>query len=55
MILNMIVAGLVWNFSSRFSKKINIDPAIASSVFVTTITDVIFFIFFRIWSFIFLY
>ena len=31
----------VWNISSCIIKKMNIDPALASSVFVTTITDVI--------------
>ena len=34
----------IWNFSTRNVKKMNIDPAIASSVFVTTITDVIGFV-----------
>ena len=41
MILNMIVAGLFGILVPIFLKKINIDPALASSVFVTTITDVI--------------
>ena len=41
MILNMIVAGLFGILVPVFLKKFNIDPAIASSVFVTTITDVI--------------
>jgi magnesium transporter len=41
MILNMIVAGLFGILVPVTLKKINIDPAIASSVFVTTITDVI--------------
>ena len=41
MILNMIVAGLFGILVPITLKKINIDPAIASSVFVTTITDVI--------------
>ena len=41
----MIVAGLIWYFSSNNTlKKMNIDPAISSSVFVTTITDVIGFV-----------
>ena len=31
----------IWNISSSIFKKVNIDPALASSVFVTTITDVI--------------
>tara|TARA_B100000315_G_scaffold164243_1_gene152860 strand:+ start:1261 stop:2640 length:1380 start_codon:yes stop_codon:yes gene_type:complete len=41
MILNMIVAGLFGILVPVTLKKLNIDPAIASSVFVTTITDVI--------------
>ena len=41
MILNMIVAGLFGILVPVSLKKINIDPALASSVFVTTITDVI--------------
>jgi len=41
MILNMIVAGLFGIIIPVSLKKFNIDPAISSSVFVTTITDVI--------------
>ena len=41
MILNMIVAGLFGILIPVSLKKFNIDPAIASSVFVTTITDVV--------------
>ena len=41
MMLNMIVAGLFGILVPVSLKKFNIDPAIASSVFVTTITDVI--------------
>ncbi len=41
MVLNMIVAGLFGILVPVTLKKLNIDPAIASSVFVTTITDVI--------------
>ena len=41
MILNMIVAGLFGILVPITLKKFSIDPAIASSVFVTTITDVI--------------
>ena len=41
MILNMIVAGLFGILVPVTLKRLNIDPAIASSVFVTTITDVI--------------
>ena len=41
MILNMIVAGLFGILIPVSLKKMNIDPALSSSVFVTTITDVI--------------
>jgi len=41
MILKMIVAGLFGILVPVSLKKMNIDPALASSVFVTTITDVI--------------
>ena len=41
MVLNMIVAGLFGILVPVSLKKFNIDPAIASSVFVTTITDVV--------------
>ena len=41
MTLNMIVAGLFGILVPVSLKKLNIDPAIASSVFVTTITDII--------------
>ena len=41
MVLNMIVAGLFGILVPISLKRFNIDPAIASSVFVTTITDVI--------------
>jgi magnesium transporter len=41
MVLNMIVAGLFGILVPVSLKKINIDPALASSVFVTTITDVV--------------
>ena len=44
MVLNMIVAGLFGILVPISLKKFNIDPAIASSVFVTTITDVIGFV-----------
>ena len=44
MVLNMIVAGLFGILVPVSLKKMNIDPAIASSVFVTTITDVIGFV-----------
>ena len=46
MVLNMIVAGLFGILVPVSLKRFNVDPAIASSVFVTTITDVIGF-----WSF----
>ena len=41
MVLNLIVAGLFGILVPITLKNFNIDPAIASSVFVTTITDVI--------------
>ena len=41
MVLNMIVAGLFGILIPISLKKFEVDPAIASSVFVTTITDVI--------------
>jgi len=41
MVLNMIAAGLFGILVPVSLKKFNIDPAIASSVFVTTITDVL--------------
>ena len=41
MVLNMIVAGLFGILVPITLKKLNIDPALASSVFVTTVTDVI--------------
>jgi magnesium transporter len=41
MVLNMIVAGLFGILIPVTLKKINVDPALASSVFVTTVTDVI--------------
>ena len=41
MILNMIVAGLFGILIPVSLKRFSIDPALASSVFVTTITDVI--------------
>ena len=44
MILTMIIAGLFGILIPVTLKKMNIDPAIASSVFVTTITDVIGFV-----------
>ena len=44
MVLTMIIAGLFGILVPVTLKKMNIDPAIASSVFVTTITDVIGFV-----------
>ena len=44
MIITMIVAGLFGIVVPVTLKKLKIDPAIASSVFVTTITDVIGFV-----------
>ena len=42
--INKIVAGLFGILVPVTLKKMSIDPAIASSVFVTTITDVIGFV-----------
>ena len=44
MVLTMVVAGLFGIVVPVTLKKMNIDPAIASGVFVTTITDVIGFV-----------
>ena len=44
MVITMIVAGLFGIVVPVTLKKMKIDPAIASSVFVTTITDVIGFV-----------
>jgi len=44
MILTMIIAGLFGILIPITLKRMNIDPAISSSVFVTTITDVIGFV-----------
>ena len=44
MVLTMIVAGLFGILVPITLKKMSIDPAIASSVFVTTITDIIGFV-----------
>ena len=55
MVMNMIVAGLFGILIPVTLKKINVDPALASSVFVTTVTDVIGFLsFLGIGSLIFL-
>jgi len=40
MIINMVVAGIAGTLLPVFLKRLNIDPAVASSVFVTTCTDV---------------
>ena len=41
MVLNMIVAGLFGILVPVALQRMKIDPAVASSVFVTTITDVV--------------
>lgn len=46
MILNMVVATVAGYVVPVVLKKLNIDPALASSVFVTTFTDVLGFLFF---------
>jgi magnesium transporter len=46
MIVNMIVAGLAGTLVPLSLERMGIDPAVASSVFVTTVTDVVgFFVF----------
>jgi magnesium transporter len=40
MIINMLVAGVAGTLLPVVLKRLNIDPAVASSVFVTTCTDV---------------
>ena len=44
MVINMFIAGFFGSIVPFILKKFNIDPAIASSVFVTTATDIIGFI-----------
>lgn len=46
MILNMLIAAISGFSIPILLKKLNIDPALASSVFVTTMTDVLGFFFF---------
>ena len=46
MLLNMVVATIAGYLVPLFLKKIKVDPALASSVFVTTFTDVLGFFFF---------
>ncbi|PKM52003.1 MAG: magnesium transporter [Firmicutes bacterium HGW-Firmicutes-7] len=46
MLLNMIVATISGYFVPVILKKFHIDPALASAVFVTTVTDVLGFFFF---------
>ncbi|MDG1859024.1 MAG: magnesium transporter, partial [Emcibacteraceae bacterium] len=41
MVVNMLMAGLAGILIPVMLDKINIDPALASSIFVTTVTDVI--------------
>lgn len=41
MVINMIVAGLAGTTIPIFLERIGVDPAIASSVFLTTVTDVV--------------
>ena len=46
MIVNMVVAGIFGTFIPLILEKMRIDPAVSSSVFLTTITDVVgFFVF----------
>lgn len=46
MFLNMVIAALSGYFVPIILKKINVDPALASGVFVTTMTDILGFFFF---------
>ncbi len=46
MILNMIVATITGYLVPIVLKKFKVDPALASSIFVTTFTDVLGFFFF---------
>ena len=46
MILNMIVATITGYLVPVVLKKFKVDPALASSIFVTTFTDVLGFFFF---------
>ena len=46
MILNMMVATMAGYIVPVILKKLKIDPALASAVFVTTVTDVLGFFFF---------
>jgi magnesium transporter len=41
MIINMVVAGLAGILVPLTLDRLGIDPAVASSVFVTTVTDVV--------------
>ena len=45
MILNMVVATIAGFIVPVILKKVNVDPALASAVFVTTVTDVLGFFF----------
>ena len=46
MVVNLITAGLCGGLIPMVLKKLNVDPAVGSSVVLTTITDVVgFFIF----------
>ena len=41
MVINMMVAGVSGAILPIFFERIGIDPAVASGVFVTTVTDVV--------------
>ena len=41
MVINMIVAGLFGTLIPITLEKLGVDPAVASTVFLTTVTDVI--------------
>jgi magnesium transporter len=41
MVINMVVAGVIATLIPITLRRLDIDPAVASSVFVTTATDVV--------------
>lgn len=47
MVLNLVVAGLVGTLIPLGLQRFNVDPAVASGVFLTTVTDVVGFFAFR--------
>jgi magnesium transporter len=41
MVINMVVAGLAGTTIPLILERVGIDPAVGSSVFLTTVTDVV--------------